>query len=340
MSGTRHHILPQFLLKGFASRIEGEEVYAYTYRAEGAAFESNIRNTSVERHFYGKEGSVNADDVITREESRFAQALDDVRSGTTKTIPPDSAIVDFIGHLSSRTKHLRDSLIDSTDILLAKMFGYLSDSKRLNQWLKRSFNRNPGLINQEIVSQFGPEMAPLFKAIIPLVIESLDDSDLEGVKGFFDTLGAAMRQKLPDIARDGHIKALAKESVVIPRVEEYRKLKWRVSQTDTQLILADVGCVFEIKGSKRFKSLAGGDDEIVAIYLPVSSDTLVVGTASTADNIVATTELNEHTAKISREYFIASSMSAENERLQSLLGCNAEIIAVDEIEEILDEAFR
>jgi len=65
MAGKRHHILPRFLLKGFASRVQGEGVFSVVYRKDGKPFETNIEKISVEKHFYGKEGEISADEEIT-----------------------------------------------------------------------------------------------------------------------------------------------------------------------------------------------------------------------------------------------------------------------------------
>lgn len=64
MAGIRHHILPKFLLKGFASKVDGQEVFTWVYRKEGKVFEANTLNVSVEKHFYGKTGELNVDDEI------------------------------------------------------------------------------------------------------------------------------------------------------------------------------------------------------------------------------------------------------------------------------------
>jgi hypothetical protein len=65
MAGNRQHIFPRFLLKGFASRVAGREVFAWVYRKEAKVFETNIINIGVEKNFYGREGDVSADAEIT-----------------------------------------------------------------------------------------------------------------------------------------------------------------------------------------------------------------------------------------------------------------------------------
>jgi Protein of unknown function (DUF4238) len=68
MAGTRHHIIPRFLLKGFASKVERDQTFAWVFRKGRIPFETNINNI-VENDFYGKEG---ADEAITMaEEAEF-----------------------------------------------------------------------------------------------------------------------------------------------------------------------------------------------------------------------------------------------------------------------------
>lgn len=79
MAGIRHHILPRFFLKGFASKFVGQEAFTWVYRREGKIFEANILNVGVEKHFYGKAGELNVDDEITDVERGFAILLDQLR---------------------------------------------------------------------------------------------------------------------------------------------------------------------------------------------------------------------------------------------------------------------
>jgi hypothetical protein len=41
MAGVRQHILPRFLLKGFASRLDALEVFTWVFRKGGNIFEAN-----------------------------------------------------------------------------------------------------------------------------------------------------------------------------------------------------------------------------------------------------------------------------------------------------------
>ena len=86
MAGTRHHIVPRFLLRGFASHKVGDETYAWVYRAGREPFNTNITNIAVEGHFYTHKNRSNVDDSITDAEGPFANGkrLSDALSKLTR----------------------------------------------------------------------------------------------------------------------------------------------------------------------------------------------------------------------------------------------------------------
>src|SRR5205814_10074769 len=69
MAGVRQHIIPQFLLKGFASRTTSKAAFTWVYRKRAPPFETNIINVTVEGKFYDKDAETSADDLITDLES-------------------------------------------------------------------------------------------------------------------------------------------------------------------------------------------------------------------------------------------------------------------------------
>lgn len=133
MAGIRHHILPRFLLKGFASQINGTKVFTWVYRKNSRAFEASTKDVSVEKYFYGKDGEANVDPEITELEIEFADLLTELREYSSKEEITDPRVAEFITHLCIRTKHLRDSLRESTEVLLESLEEYLSDFKNLER---------------------------------------------------------------------------------------------------------------------------------------------------------------------------------------------------------------
>src|SRR5688572_19177912 len=123
MAGQRHHILPRFLLKGFASRTDGQKAFTWVYRKEGDPFEASTRDVGVEKHFYGKAGETDVDGRITAIETQYANLVDDLRTrkaGEVSHLP----VAELVTHLWVRTKHLPDSLRLSSEFLFAAMWEY------------------------------------------------------------------------------------------------------------------------------------------------------------------------------------------------------------------------
>ena len=160
MAGTRHHVLPRFLLRGFASRVVGKEVFAWVHRKTEGVFETNIANVGVEKHFYGREGELNVDEEITDIEGDSARLLDRLRRQDDGYEILDPEIAEFVGHLSSRTKHLRDSLIETTSVLTNILTSYLADPNNFKSWILEYYKRHPDVISKALDDAFGKIQLP------------------------------------------------------------------------------------------------------------------------------------------------------------------------------------
>jgi len=72
MSGKRHHFVPRFLQAGFASHMNGDEVFTWVYRKGSKTFNTNVANVGVEGQFYSQDGDTKVDESITAAEGRFS----------------------------------------------------------------------------------------------------------------------------------------------------------------------------------------------------------------------------------------------------------------------------
>src|SRR5438105_4323424 len=121
MAGRRHHTIPRFLLKGFASSLRGKEVYVWLYRKDAAGVETNINNVGVERDFYGRTEETDLDARMTHLETNvFSGLIDELRASRTNDDDAiyDERIPELVVHLSVRTRQLRDSVSNAMDSML------------------------------------------------------------------------------------------------------------------------------------------------------------------------------------------------------------------------------
>lgn len=318
MAGIRHHILPRFLLKGFASQINGAKVFTWVYRKNSKAFEASTKDVSVEKYFYGKDGEANVDPEITELEIEFADLLTELRECSSKEEIIDPKVAEFITHLCIRTKHLRDSLRESTEFLLESLEEYLSDFRNL----KGLILHDPQIMENALEAKIKD---------CQILLDQQKSEFQFLAKAFF----TQVQETLPTMLKETHITTLSKELIPEPRVGNYRSLKWFVRHSKVPLILGDVGCLFEVSGN-RYKSL-DSKDELKNVFLPISSHQMLVGTSSNFAPQINFQSLRKAYVKRSREYFICSEPSTEMDSLVSSIGEDAEIISKAELEQIIKE---
>ncbi len=335
MAGIRQHIIPRFLLKGFASRSEGNNIYAWVYKKNAQVYESNITNIAVEKNFYDKDDGSSADAEITGAEGDLARLVDDLRVVASAVELNEPRIPDLIAHLEVRTKHFRDSFREPSEYLLQIFSEYFSDVNNIKTFILR----NPSAIKKAMENKLSElPLSPLQKQImLQLMLASvpslLNEKDKE-LTALFQLFKGQLEPAVPGMVTDGHVQALSNTPIPEPRVTKYGKLHWFVVEAEQSFIIGDVGCVFETLGDKTYKSITMKNDEIVNIYLPISTKRLLIGTISPSCPNIHPINLNPITAKHSREYFVFHKKADDALKLSSLIGTEAEIITKEELGQV------
>lgn len=269
MAGSRHHEVPRFLIRGFASRIvaktkKDDAVFVWFYRKNAEPFECNTLNVGVERGFY-REGEFNIDDEITDLEKKFA-LVNRVRELEDGAKISAQIFLEFIVHLTLRTKHIRESLIDMGAFANDKLLGHFTGQQNLRNYLVRLLtNRRDILIDafdedlKKIdVAGFKKLLARVFIKYAPsqLLIRMVDAA----IPDMAESVKSAQAQNLNQIAKQAHIKSLLKNLVPEPRVEFFQQLHWYVRRPKEPLILGDVCCLCQMSNS-RYVSIGGSKEE-------------------------------------------------------------------------------
>jgi hypothetical protein len=342
MAGNRHHTLPRFLLKGFASRVEGEKIFTWLYTKNRTPIEVDIRKVSAEKHFYGRKGELSVDDSITELEGNYALLLDKLRVHEGKVEISDPRIPEFITHLVIRTKHIRDSYRKSFEYLIEKIDEYFSDFDNL----KSAILNNSELMRENIEKGFEdyPFLKPhrtILEPMIPYMLLAYlynNKKEIENMRmSFFENI---TKNILPKINKKGHITALSQGLIPDVRAEMYRQLRWFVFNCNEAIVLGDIGCLFEITGAKRFNSINFQNDIILNIFLPISDRKILVGTSLSGIPNVDLNLINLEIAKCSRDFFICSKKLSNINTLVPKLGTDVDIISRNEIEGAVEELFQ
>jgi hypothetical protein len=244
MSGKRQHFVPQFLQRGFASHAVGDEAFTWVYRKGTPPFNPNIKNVGAESSFYTQEDDTLADDLITKAEGSLGELVERLRSSPPSAIS-DAQVPTLIAHLEVRTRHLRQSWLQSVEYLISQFISFMADEDSFLDFLERKMRNDPSMVRTVLLEGLTKRGLPL-SMLGPLmkVVPSYIPVWRAQLKSSLPKFIAYLRANLPRIARDatksGHIKALKGSISPEVKTERYKDLLYTtVDLSDASLILGD-----------------------------------------------------------------------------------------------------
>lgn len=339
MSGKRHHFIPQFLQRGFASHNTNKDYYTWVYRrGDINPFNTNIKNVGLEGYFYAENKESTLDDIITDAETEYAIFVDELRNNDGVKKIDRKMAANLIAHLEVRTKNLRDSFRNAGTLLLYEMTNFLQDQVNCERFVKKQVATEAvKMLDDELVDRgiprtllpiYRPQFAPLIKEKIPEMIENLSN--------MMRYISQNIPSMLEKSAKSGHIKALLNSHTPQIKVSAYENLHFQVISTGyTTVPLGDSSVIFNIEGDLAFKPYFEIDNKLLAVILPINSSQLLVG--SKKNYQLKINEIPEAIVRCSLDYFIVREQSADNEELAKHISKNARMISESEIEEILSD---
>lgn len=339
MSGKRQHFIPQFLQEGFASHKIRDAVFTWVYRKDRPPFNTNIINVGVEGLFYTQEQDTLADDLITKAEGPSV-LVENLRNSTPGHIS-DTGVPELIAHLEFRTRHVRESIMQTGGYFVSRMIDFIADQDFFVHYLERKFQDDPSLLRESFSREFlqhgFPQnmLEPMMKMAMPLIPVFMAQ-----LKPMLPLMAAELRrvllENLPDVVKSSHIEALKQAAPSEPKIERYKCLTYDIlSVEDDSLILGDSAVLFNIEGPKPFKILLEKNDILKGIFLPLSPHTLLVGSYNSCSTPAS--DLRQALARCSLEYFITHKTSDENNLLREHIGEEAYPLTKEQMEEIIVE---
>jgi hypothetical protein len=343
MSGERQHFIPQFLQKGFASHMSGDEAFTWVYRKGGLPFNAKLDKVGVERSFYTTANDTLADDLITEAERPFSKLVQTLRTSPQGAIS-DPQLPILIAHLEVRTRHLRQSYMQSAESIVSQFIDFMADEDSFADFFERKLRNNPSMIQ----TMFSEEPAKM--GLPPSMLGPLMEAvPLHGpvfrawLKSALPEFAAQLRSDLPrmmsEAAKSGHIKALKKGIAPDVKAQRYKDLLYSTADLrNTSLILGDSPILFQVDASKPYKTFLEEDDLLTAVFLPLAPQRLLIGAHSRS--IARASDLRGAIARCSLEYFIAHDNCEANDLLKEHIGEDASLRSKSEIEEILAEVLN
>lgn len=337
MAGKRQHFIPQFLQRGFLTRVQRNQEFTCVYRKNAAPFQTNIKNVGVEGFFYSAAEN-DADEVITGAEDGLGRLVNELRRGDGE-LPETARFPELFAHLEVRSRHLRQSFLQTGTHLVDALLQTASDPEVFEPYVRRMLRDDPSLLEEAFAEELRKRGLP--RGVLPMLMKQagpLVEQALPAIAAQMAAMAAYLRAELPDRFRDaakvGHIRALEREVAPAQKAAIFSTLQFQVCRfPDASLLLGDSMVVFHVRGERSFKPFLEKDDELVAAILPIAADAALVGAAEPYAPDVEL--IRRELVRCSLELFIAGEESERNARLTSRIAENAHLLSSEEIQEMV-----
>lgn len=353
MAGKRHHFIPQFLQRGFASLDNASN--AWVFRKDGSPFNTSIQNIALEGQFYTREGDQSVDDAITNDEGALATFVTELRLAANGTNVDSQQAARLVAHMLVRTRHVRENFGMMSGELVGGVYSAMSDPEKLAAVLIAHIQDDENLtriLKQFITAAVGDSVPPeelsrrLDEGITPAVLQQARTelpvhfmaSAGEQAKAM-QAEGQQAQSLLKGAMKSGHLKALKRVGTTSAREEAFAKLKFHVRKyPGDDIILGDSAVVYAVEGERQAVPLNDATMPMIGVLLPLNTETCLIGELDGPCVAFDTAEgVRQALATCSLEFFIASTDSAENRALAREIASNSHLLSDAEVAEILGD---
>jgi hypothetical protein len=351
MSGRKQHFIPQSLLKGFGRAGKGAKIQVFVYSHDRGIFPAATDGIAAQREFYSKlavEGEGDTlDDKITAYETPLADTLATLRNLDDGAAADKQSASEFVTHLVIRNDHLRKFMSSAGTAMFDGFAEAMSDQDRAKSLLGLAGDKPSDMFAEQMDEAFG-KYEPLIRNMLGMTKEQFNDWAFNQSKANFGEfhgeiigpLQSAFSEATGQVAErtaDAHRRSLDSSLSPEPRVEKMKEYEWRVVHVDAPLILPDcVAIAFDAKGD-AFPLMFAELDEAETVYVPLSSNRLLIGSKKPTD---VHADLNEVLASCAWDFFVAGDRTPEFEGLRHKIRSRTGKFVNDTIDGIISDALE
>jgi hypothetical protein len=339
LSGRKNHHIPQLLQRGFGAK-KKKSVQVWVYSKDKLPFPTSTANFGAERDFYIEGEDRLVDDLITKFEGGVNSFIQVIKSGDQEALKDRSMIASILAHLEMRSKFLREEMLLLSGELIGELRSYLSRPQNMVRYLRNAAAENPGTI-QNGIDEIGlnDEQQVLAEAWVDTSLNQyLEDNATEFMAEFQPFLGMFI-DRLGEVVKNAHLKALRKDVREIGRRDAYLELSYRVIYfEEPDLILPDTMVSF-LKRDGRLTPFLDKTDQVDEVYLPLSSQTILHGHRGSPMNRGIGT-INRLLASCAGRNFVAQANEEKFHALTSRIGKNAQMIPRAEMRKVIRDVIQ
>lgn len=352
MSGKNQHFIPQFLQRGFINidktkkgfdknlkSTKEKQAQVWIFEKEKQPYLTNVRNKGAERFFYGPEDSA-VDKTITEAETKYGRVVNLLREHTLDTSLNDPLIPELIVHLFVRTKHFRASVEELCHLGLNMIQGLFNAPEDFVQYSSGYFQQNPNKLLEEIdkkISKFSPAQQRIVRKEIqrnPSLLSSAINKVFVEMDHLHPTVMqslSSLKNDLPDISKNAHIKSLSESIAPEKRVEQLCSLNWFLCvQSPGSYILGDAGSLYSTSNA-QYNLLLSAEEDLQYVLLPISSQHLLIGSTDSPITTPDVETINQSSAALSRDFFIASQNTEQENLYAQQIGTKNSVLSKEHL---------
>lgn len=348
MSGTRHHFIPQFLLRGFATKRGRDASYAWVFHRDREPYNTNVLNIAIEGHFYTQDGSSEIDDRITQAEGAFAAIVERLRSTESAMSISKQELANLFAHFEVRTRHLRQNFEVIGASLIERASELLGDEDRLTAFLLRRIASDSSYLHDDLVRELrarglgenqASHLTSLALSHLPKLLPQILPGTATRLTEAFRTFLHGDSAALKTAVRNAQLRALKAGVAPEAKVNLYAGLEFTVLKYPTaDLPLGDSAVLAHINGAKQFRSFVSFDDVVQAVYLPLTPRLVLCGHKPTFDPECV--DLHRAIVRCSFESFFSAEPTPRLHALRSEVAADAILMSETELEAVLHSAFE
>lgn len=338
MAGRKHHHIPQFLQRKFGLQ-DTKANKVVVFRKDQEPFSTNTINYGAERDFYAEGEDFFVDDLITEYEGDIQAFLNLLAAGDESALREGVTIATLIAHFEMRSAFLRSQLLELSGTMVDFIEKTFTDRKLLIDMLMTTIKDNPAILRDAIVASLGANtpIEAIEEFVTPQLEALIGPQISPFVEEFADTL-IMMRKSFQGMIKPSHLKALGRHPDEMARKEFYLDLTYTVRNEPLgSFILPDTMVSFST--AKRLTPVTQKGDELVEVFLPLSSGSLLIGSRKRSLPRKVS-EINSILASTSYSSFIAIEDRPEFRKLSGKIGRNAKLISEADTKKVFREALE
>ena len=329
MAGRKQHFIPQHFQKPFAIKRSKEKIWLYR-KSNPNPIQTSISDTAAQKDFYSKPSKENIptlDDLITRYEQFLHPKVDKLRRLEIGDDIPAAEVAELVTHLAMRSSYMRDMVKDVASSM-AEAIQEVTSGKVNGQKINFPKHHVPPAIENLIIKEFEkkklmaktPVSAQTVAKLTYFVLREIADEFLtDATKGMIADFVEELKRECSSISSNAQTTVLTDSLAPEARVKKLSELKWTVVEgPDGGAILPD--CTSVVFDGEKWTSLfLAGNEEIVAVALPLTPDRIALGLAVGVSKIDVA-DFNTIAAHSSYTFFLSSSCKPELKQALPKLG--------------------